>query len=129
MKILHLTLKKKWFQRHLEDKTEDYRAITPYWVVRLLEWPDGTKISAEDAKIVARQLRENVSIYSGFNPTARYFDIVQARCGYNATAPMFRKEYQTVEIGIGNPAWGAPAEPVFIIKCGKVLETKNCERL
>lgn len=126
MKTLHLTLKKKWFQRHLEDKPEDYRAITPYWVQRLLQMRSGDLINAEDAHDVARDLRAGCYIHG---IEARDYDVVQGRNGYSTTAPMFRKEYQTVEIDIGNPKWGAPAEPVFIIRCGKVLETKNCERL
>lgn len=34
---LHLSLKKHWFEMTKSDeKTEDYRAITPYWCNRLL---------------------------------------------------------------------------------------------
>lgn len=37
MKILHLTIKKKWFDMILSgDKTEEYREIKPYWRIRLL---------------------------------------------------------------------------------------------
>lgn len=37
MNILHLTIKKKWFDMILSgEKTEDYREITPYWNVRIL---------------------------------------------------------------------------------------------
>jgi len=36
MKILHLTLKKKWFDMILSgEKTEEYREIKPYWNKRL----------------------------------------------------------------------------------------------
>ena len=36
MKILHLTLKKKWFDMiACGDKTEEYREIKPYWTRRL----------------------------------------------------------------------------------------------
>jgi len=36
MKILHLTLKKKWFNMILSgDKPEEYREIKPYWTKRL----------------------------------------------------------------------------------------------
>lgn len=36
MEILHLTLKKKWFDMILSgEKTEDYRSIKPYWNIRL----------------------------------------------------------------------------------------------
>ena len=36
MKILHLTLKKKWFDMILSgEKREEYREIKPYWMDRL----------------------------------------------------------------------------------------------
>ena len=36
MKILHMTLKKKWFDIILSGvKTEEYREIKPYWDTRL----------------------------------------------------------------------------------------------
>lgn len=35
-KILHLTLKKKWFDEIVSGyKTEEYRELKPYWVKRL----------------------------------------------------------------------------------------------
>ena len=30
-----------------------------------------------------------------------------------------------ITAGIGNPDWGAPDYPVFIIKLGEILKTKN----
>ena len=36
-KILHLTLKKKWFDMILSgEKTDEYREIKPYWTKRLI---------------------------------------------------------------------------------------------
>jgi hypothetical protein len=36
MKILHLTLKKQWFDMIASgEKTEEYREIKPYWTTRL----------------------------------------------------------------------------------------------
>ena len=38
MKILHLTLKKKWFDMIASgEKKEEYREIKPYWSSRLIE--------------------------------------------------------------------------------------------
>lgn len=124
MKILYLTLTKKWFQRHLEDKTEDYRMITPYWTVRLLEWNDGDKISKQDAVSITEDLK-NHRIVHGLR--ARKFDIVRARNGYSAAAPTFVKPHIDTKVGIGNPIWGAPEKPVFILKLGAMLETRNCK--
>ena len=33
---LKLSLTRQWFDRTADDKTEDYRKITPYWVKRLM---------------------------------------------------------------------------------------------
>ncbi len=36
MKVLHLTLKKKWFDMiESGEKVEEYREVKPYWVTRL----------------------------------------------------------------------------------------------
>jgi len=36
MKVLHMTLKKRWFDMILSgEKTEEYREIKPYWTKRL----------------------------------------------------------------------------------------------
>ncbi len=38
MRILHLTLKKKWFDMIASgEKTEEYREIKPYWIKRLVK--------------------------------------------------------------------------------------------
>ena len=38
MKVLHMTLKKKWFDLIISGiKTEEYREIKPYWDTRLSE--------------------------------------------------------------------------------------------
>ena len=37
MRVLHLNLKRKWFDMILYgDKTEEYRDIKPYWTTRLV---------------------------------------------------------------------------------------------
>ena len=39
MKILHLTLKKEWFDMILSgEKLEEYRDIKDYWTTRLVEY-------------------------------------------------------------------------------------------
>jgi hypothetical protein len=125
MKTLHLTLTKKWFDSHLEDKSEDYREITPYWVQRLIQMRSGDLINTEDAHDVARDLKAGIKIY-GIEP--REYDIAEARNGYSANSPAFRKRFITTKVGIGNPAWGAPSYPVFIIELGEIIGTKNINR-
>ena len=117
MKILHLTLKKKWFDMILSgEKREEYRAIKRYWCRRLMvAWFWDNTLD-----------RLHVPTLRGYkNGDFRHFDAIEFRNGYSKTAPTMLVECKGISTGIGNPAWGAPSEPVFIIKCGKVLETKN----
>lgn len=86
MNILHLTLKKRWFDMiERGEKPEEYREIKDYWCVRLL---------------------------------GRHYDAVHFRNGYSKNARTMLLECGEIVTGIGNPEWGAPNKPVFIIKLG-----------
>lgn len=127
MKILHLTLTKKWFDMILSgEKTEEYRQIKPYWTSRLV-WTDELVTPKEFAWSL---LNEGHACIGGNNRTcfARY-DFVEFRNGYSKDAPAMTVECKGITTGIGNPDLGAPTHPVFIIKLGAVLETGNCENL
>lgn len=102
MRILRLTIKKKWFDMILSGlKKEEYRQFKPHWERRL---------------------------YHIFYPAIRQFreyDAVEFRNGYSSNAPTILIECEEITAGIGNPNWGAPDYPVFIIKLGNILSTKN----
>jgi len=116
MKILHLTLKKKWFDMIASgEKPEEYREMKPYWIKRLSHYGE--------------YIAEMNGIYFGHE--TRKFDFVKFRSGYATDAPTLLIECHGIERGIGNPAWGAPEYPVFIIKLGKIIEESNarsCKR-
>ena len=112
MKILHYTLKKKWFDMEMSgEKSEEYREITPYWQRRLTHFGE--------------YIAEVNGIYMGTEP--RVFDAVKARNGYGKNVPTFIRECLGINVGIGNPEWGAPDYPVFIIKLGKLVNNDNNE--
>lgn len=91
MNILHLTLKKRWFDMITSgEKTEEYREIKPHWDARLR--------------------------------IGHYFDAVSFRNGYSKAAPKMLVECRGIFIGHGVQVWGAPKDPVFIIKLGKIIE-------
>ena len=102
MKTLHLTLKKKWFDMILSgEKKEEYREMKPYWEKRLYHiWYP-----------LIRQFRD--------------YDAIEFRNGYSKNAPIILVQCIEVTAGIGKPEWGAPDYPVFIIKLGEIIETKN----
>jgi hypothetical protein len=98
MKVLHLTLKKKWFDMIASgEKKEEYREIKPYWASR-------------------------------FNPTGnlldpcRDFNIVELKNGYSKNAPTIRLYCKEITIDEGREEWGAePNKEYYVIKLGKIL--------
>lgn len=102
MKILHLTLKKKWFDLIASgEKRHEYRECKPYWEKRLIK-PDG-------------------------NP--RHFDEIHFRNGYSKDAPFMRVEF--IRIAHTGPEWCEPRcgevlwPDTIVITLGKILEVKN----
>jgi len=104
MKILHLTLKKKWFDLIASGKkTKEYRARKPYWEKRLLD-------------------------KKGF---AIEFDEVHFRNGYGNKVPFMRVEWKhlcTLFSPYPDPQYGEQDEVYnngdFVIFLGRVLEVK-----
>ena len=99
LKVLHLTLKKRWFNMIASGvKKEEYREIKDYWSRRLERLDDNDMIG-------------------GYNE----FDVVEFRNGYSKYAQSMMVECEGITIGRGKPEWGAPDKPVFIIKLGRVV--------
>ena len=102
MKILHLTLKKKWFDMIASgEKKEEYREYKHYWSRRL--WTRDEFIGLDGGY---------------FNK----YDIVRFRNGYAKDAPTIDVEWKGIKVTKGREEWGAvPNEVYFVIKLGKVL--------
>ena len=98
MKILHLTLKKKWFDMIASgEKKEEYREDKPYWRKRLLLRGD----CVDDIRL---------------------FHVVEFRNGYRKDSPRMRFKCDRSEPGEGRTEWGAnPGQWYFIIKLGERL--------
>jgi len=95
MKILHLTLKKKWFDMIASgEKKEEYREIKPYWIKRM-----------------------HFDIWN-----TKPFDYIEFKNGYGKNAPKIRLECNKIEIGKAKPEWSDNCKgDVFIIKLGEIL--------
>lgn len=109
MRVLHLTLKKKWWDMIASgEKKEEYREVKEYWISRLY-----------DHDIVSRN---NVASYK--KPTTkREFDIVEFKNGYRKTAPTVRLYCEGIEIRSGRKEWGAePGKEYFVIKLGEIIK-------
>ena len=97
MKILDLPLKKKWYEMiESGEKTEEYREYKDYWRKRLIDMDT---------------LRP------------KPYTHVRFRYGYTKRTMLFKIDCITV--GVGNPDWGAPEYPVFIIKFHKLNYMKQ----
>lgn len=90
-KVLHLTLKKKWFDMVGDPKTEEYRDFGA-WIISRLFHKDGK--------------------------TKKHYDLVQFRNGYSLDAPKKTFKYEGFRFGIGKKEWGASGTHQYIIKLG-----------
>jgi hypothetical protein len=106
MKILHLTLKKKWFDMIASgEKKEEYREIGPYWGIRFCggEW-------------------YNFEIEVLHNKISLHPEAVKFVNGYRPNSPSFLIECKGIVVDTGKTEWGAvPGQEYFVIKLGKII--------
>lgn len=118
MKTLKLTLKKQWFDMILSgQKKEEYREVKHYWVNRLcVKYPKNVIVVG--AKLMHKHSGQQFDLHK--------FDLVEFTNGYSHKSPRVTLECKRIEIGIGNPQWGAIAnETYFIIKLGSEISRQN----
>ena len=110
VKILHLVLKKKWYEmQERGEKPEEYREITPYWIRRFVDTHNlGRKMLSNAPNIAASLIRLGCVQLKPYTHVCFHYGYTQ-RCFINRIA--------SITIGRGNPEWGAPTDrDVFIIK-------------
>jgi len=120
-KILHLTLKKRWFDMILSgEKKEEYRELKPYWISRLVD----EILSCHKDKFGAFYYKCGYWIMG----TPVSYDLVRFKNGYSKNSPEITLEINDIDVWTGKYEWGAePSVPYFRIKLGKIIETKNIE--
>jgi len=104
MKVLHLTLKKKWFDMIASgEKKEEYREIKPFWIKRL------------------------TPANNAFDDCKEFYAVEFVNGGnFHDKHPKILVECLDIEIGTGKPEWGAePDKEYFVIKLGNLLNTKQ----
>lgn len=95
MRVLHLTLKKKWFDLIASGgKKCEYRELKHYWKVRLEE--TYYEIDYDCPVDVFKQ-----------------FDIVRFRNGYGKNARTIDVEFKGISIGEGRNKWGAEIGRIY----------------
>jgi len=121
--VLHLTLKKKWFDMILSgEKKEEYREIKPYWTKRLthnsyINWlkPELDKLPNH----VVEKLEDRNILY-------KHFRKVVFVNGYGDDKPAIIVELKSIIIGTGQSKWGGDEnEYYYVLELGDVIYTKN----
>lgn len=123
-RVLHLTLKKIYFDMVGNGKPEEYREINNFWARRLffrIEVPWGGYLSP------MKDLEENDFTFSrwlkftGGAPIFNTWDIVLfANGGHFGNVPKKTFEFKGIEIREGREEWGAePGKKYFVIKLGE----------
>ena len=123
MANLQLSLKKQWFDLTKSGiKTEDYREITPYWAKRFLKY-NGKVMSTNFwaslliGKEFIEMFFEDIS-FVNFNSNIMTLGYPKS----TDTDRILKFEHKGIEIGYGNPEWGAePNKLYFIIKHGAII--------
>jgi hypothetical protein len=97
MKVLELTLKKKWFNMILSgEKKEEYRECKDYWAWRLMS--------------IKGKLYQ--------------YDAIKFTNGYGAHRPWILVECKGLSIKQGNPEWGAvDGVSYFTFRLGRILDS------
>lgn len=116
MKILHLPLKKKWYEM-IESgiKTEEYREIKPYWSKRFFKNFPVTWRMALNIGMISKN-------YAHLYGKEFYPEHTHIKFSYGYTKRTMTFELEKITIGKGKPEWGAPNEDVFIIHLGKRIK-------
>ena len=114
MKILHLTLKKKWFDMIASgEKKEEYREIKQFWAKRL-------------ANGIETYLTAFLPKGYGYKIDWKEFDVIVFSHGYKRDRPQITVEFKGVDIDTGKSKWGAvPKKEYFVIKLGNILTPVN----
>ena len=128
MNILHLTLKKKWFDMILSgEKKEEYRELKPYWLKRLYFNDDTEAYNSNMTEEVITELEdfeytnEQLDFWAGWK--AHKIGKIKFTNGYAKNSPSFEIECNGIEINHGKVKWGAePGCRYFVLKLGKIIE-------
>lgn len=129
MRVLHLTIKKKWFDMiSTGQKLEEYRDIKPHWIKRLVyieypkEAPDDHKNLADDMFFDYENGHDFNQILKGYFSKLKSFDAVTLINGYATDASRLTLEIKGIEIGTAKPEWSDNWQGnVFVIKLGKII--------
>ncbi len=132
MKILHLVLKKVWFDMIASgDKNLEYREIKPYWVKRFIDWSNYPKESKNDYKYIADDMQFDLKRYpfkdvlKNYYSKIKSYDVIIFKHGYSKNSRKITVKWEGLSTGY--PISGLSEEgwldtDVFIIKLGEIIK-------
>ena len=121
---LQLSLKTEWFEMTKAGiKTEDYRELNEYWFKRLIyNWHDVvlghryTFATDENIQFIVKKRQFGFNDYTHNIMTLGYPKSTD-------TERILKLEHKGIEIGTGNPEWGAEEGKLyFVIKHGEIIK-------
>ena len=121
MKILHLTLKKKWFELIKSGvKKEEYREIKPYWIVRLFDFIE--PMEGYVFQEMFDDLIDPFDNHTGLKDLMDYFKVrfkdfthVKFKNGYKKDAPSFIINIKNIRIAKGKKELGAEENKYYFV--------------
>lgn len=129
-KSLQMSLKTKWFEMTKAGiKTEDYREITEYWVIRLINHKE-SRLSTEQIERFIKNheyygYNEIETLFKHRSLNFKKFTHNTMTLGYpksTDTERILKLEHKGIEIGYGKEEWGAESNKLyFIIKHGVII--------
>lgn len=120
MKILKLTLKKKWFDMILSgEKKEEYREVKPYFNSRLSLIPNSFFKHWANESIADYYTKDDDNfVYD--------YDAIEFSNGYSPTSPKILIEFNCIRVSTGKEEWGAEKGVLyFILELGNIIKTHN----
>jgi hypothetical protein len=129
MKILPMTLQKKWFDMILSgEKKEEYRNIKDYWAMRFLWSKD--EIEWQCWKEMLDDMRNPYHRHNGPADLMKFFGVrfkdyqaIHFVNGYGHTRPAFDIEIENITIKRGRQEWGArEGRFYFVFQLGQLLD-------
>ena len=139
MKILKLTLKKKWFDMILSgEKKEEYREIKDFFVSRFIQQDKLNNIIFQlNGNGVCSLFNYSIG-YTGkrylaveyminqLNCSFKQYDLIEFSNGYGSNVPKILIECKSIEIKEGKTEWGAEENVnYFVINLGQIVSTSN----
>ena len=125
MRVLHLTLKAKFFDMIASgEKLEEYRALTDYWGARLCYRIPVPKVGGYFTKWMKLREGDRECLNDTSFPNFAEYDVIRfARGGhFHSSVPQMTVQFKEIKIGTGKPEWGAePGKEYFVIKLGEII--------